>query len=85
MTSCGESENIQENRIPEPERLLGYSSPSLVTQRADDQPRRPDGLALQMLIDTLSIVAGLVALLGMGVQAWLWKQAYSCGMACPDS
>lgn len=42
-------------------------------------------LALQMPVDTLSIVAGLVALSGMDVQAWLWKQAYSRGMACPDS
>ncbi|MCK2044242.1 hypothetical protein [Chromohalobacter moromii] len=42
-------------------------------------------LALQMAVDTLSIAAGLVALSGMGVQAWLWKQAHARGMACPDS
>ncbi|WP_240673307.1 MFS transporter [Chromohalobacter israelensis] len=42
-------------------------------------------LALQMPVDTLSIVAGLVALSGMGVQAWLWKQAHARSMACPDS
>ncbi|MDF9436122.1 hypothetical protein [Chromohalobacter israelensis] len=42
-------------------------------------------LALQMPVDTLSIVAGLVALSGMGVQAWLWKRPHARGMACPDS
>ncbi|WP_419307669.1 MFS transporter [Chromohalobacter israelensis] len=42
-------------------------------------------LALQMAVDTLSMVAGLVALSGMGVQAWLWKRPHAHGMACPDS
>ncbi|MCK0746274.1 MFS transporter [Chromohalobacter nigrandesensis] len=42
-------------------------------------------LALQMPVDLLSIVAGLVALSGMGVQAWLWKRTHARGMACPDS
>ncbi|MBZ5877167.1 MFS transporter [Chromohalobacter israelensis] len=42
-------------------------------------------LALRMPVDTLSIVAGVVALSGMGVQAWLWKRTHARGMACPDS
>lgn len=42
-------------------------------------------LALQMPVDTLSIVVGLVALSGMGVQAWLWKRPHARGMVCPDS
>lgn len=42
-------------------------------------------LALQMPVDALSIVAGVVALSGMGVQAWLWKRTHARGIACPDS
>jgi hypothetical protein len=38
-----------------------------------------------MPIDALSIVAGLVALLGVGVQAWLWKRTHTRDMAYPDS
>lgn len=43
-------------------------------------------LALQVPVDALSIVAGLVALSGMGMQAWLlMTQARARGVACPDS
>lgn len=42
-------------------------------------------LALQMPVDTLSIVAGLVALSGMGVQAWLWQRANARGADCQNS
>lgn len=42
-------------------------------------------LALQMPVDTLSIVAGLVGLSGMGVQVWLWKRPHTRILVCPDS
>ncbi|GAB3337536.1 hypothetical protein GCM10027512_03900 [Chromohalobacter beijerinckii] len=42
-------------------------------------------LALQMPVDMLSIVAGLMALSVMGEQAWLCQPAHARGMACPDS
>lgn len=40
-------------------------------------------LAMQVPIDMLSVGAGIVALLGMGVQLWLLRQPNARSVACP--
>lgn len=40
-------------------------------------------LAIQVPVDMLSVGAGVVALLGMGVQVWLMRRTIAGGEACP--